>query len=465
MRVAASFCKTYPGSQITLQISQPGEDESIASTWTQPAVIECSQLPGERFSSPNFLRFRIAYIEALKKAHQLFTPQSPDNRIEPSREPIRIETDGYLFFAAPNREAQGSNIEPRAPKLFVTHEEATRYVGETPTRTEVRALYEKLVGIEPDSPALVPITLTAQHDFEPKDQILLQARRILSRYRSQSSPRALPQEQHTLFCALAEAKKDGNHPLYKEIRDFLVETNMGLVTSFCRAQSSKWSTSSHISEYIQDSKITLIRAVENFDPAVGFAFSTYLTRCLRNQVLHTIKKQSSIYIPADVRVDILRLNNAFYELQQTLGRIPSNREVASHLDMTPEKIENLRMAKKLLDPISLTPRPDISGDAVTELGEDQASLRLVQSALVAKEPPLDEAMIESESVSDMRKLLQKLSEEEQRVVRSTFGMDEEPLNKVAADLNMSYSRAKSLGRKAMRKLRQYATRELEGSLG
>jgi DNA-directed RNA polymerase sigma subunit (sigma70/sigma32) len=44
-------------------------------------------------------------------------------------------------------------------------------------------------------------------------------------------------------------------------------------------------------------------------------------------------------------------------------------------------------------------------------------------------------------------------------------MDEEPLNKVAADLNMSYSRAKSLGRKAMRKLRQYATRELEGSLG
>lgn len=61
-----------------------------------------------------------------------------------------------------------------------------------------------------------------------------------------------------------------------------VEANLGLVRRVCRRYAGNGRVED--TDQYADGLIGLLHAVENYDPSLGFAFSTYATKCIKNAV-------------------------------------------------------------------------------------------------------------------------------------------------------------------------------------
>jgi len=131
------------------------------------------------------------------------------------------------------------------------------------------------------------------------------------------------------------------------------------------------------------------------------------------------------------------------QMAQETGREPSPEELAEHLEMPIEKVEQILEVAK--EPVSLdTP---VGDDDDTSLGD------FVQD--VKAENPLDTAVIEALREST-HEVLQNLTDREQKVLRMRFGIGmntDHTLEEVGKQFNVTRERIRQIEAKALRKLR------------
>ena len=123
----------------------------------------------------------------------------------------------------------------------------------------------------------------------------------------------------------------------RQARDHIIKANTRLVVSVAKRYVGHGVP---FLDLIQEGNLGLMKAVEKFEYQRGFRFSTYATWWIRQTITRAIADQGrTIRLPVHMTDRLRLIQRASHALEQGLGRPPTVVELASELDMLPEKVQ------------------------------------------------------------------------------------------------------------------------------
>ncbi|MFD6895734.1 sigma-70 family RNA polymerase sigma factor [Rhodococcus sp. NPDC060086] len=272
--------------------------------------------------------------------------------------------------------------------------------------------------------------LTAADEVELAKRIEagLYAKQVL-----ETKKRLSPAKKRDLAIVVREGQAARNH---------LLEANLRLVVSLAKRYTGRGMP---LLDLIQEGNLGLIRAMEKFDYAKGFKFSTYATWWIRQAITRGMADQSrTIRLPVHLVEQVNKLARIKRELHQQLGREATDDELAEESGIPVGKIADLLDHSR--DPVSLD--MPVGSDEEAPLGDfiEDAEATSAETVVIA-------GLLHS----DVRSVLSTLDEREQQVIRLRYGLDDgqpRTLDQIGKLFGLSRERVRQIEREVMGKLRE-----------
>jgi RNA polymerase sigma-B factor len=100
--------------------------------------------------------------------------------------------------------------------------------------------------------------------------------------------------------------------------------------------------------------VGLLKAISNFDPAAGCSLATYARPCINGELKrHFRDKRWQVRVKRPVQELVLEVREATWRLAQELGRTPAESDMARHLGVSGDDLQQARRAELAFWPYSL----------------------------------------------------------------------------------------------------------------
>ncbi|WP_410667965.1 SigB/SigF/SigG family RNA polymerase sigma factor [Amycolatopsis sp. cmx-4-68] len=197
-----------------------------------------------------------------------------------------------------------------------------------------------------------------------------------------------------------------------------------------------------LDDLVQVARTGLIRAVDRFDPRHGSDFLSFAVPTIMGEVRRHFRDSSwSMRVPRGLKELHLALAKAADTLSHELGRAPTPREIAKHLDLDLDTVRDGLLAAEAYKPVSLD-APRNGGDGTPSFADQLAD---------------DEAPYSRFDDSEaLGRALSVLSARDRDIVRMRF-VDELSQSEIAARIGVSQMQVSRLLTKALEKLRAHLT--------
>ena len=225
-------------------------------------------------------------------------------------------------------------------------------------------------------------------------------------------------------------------------REALIKANLRLVVHLARDYEGRGVP---LLDLISEGNLGLMKAVDRYDPAKGAKLSVYASFWIHQQMRRSLYNHArTVRVPVNVHAQLRSVNSASVRLQETLGRLPTNEEIAHDIGLSAERLHLTRTALGPTVPLDapLGDRDDFT--AAETIADEHAT-------------PPDEALAQASTLESLRRFFGELNAREQLVLGARFGMEgegENTLDEIGIQMGVSRERVRQIQNDALAKLRK-----------
>jgi len=178
------------------------------------------------------------------------------------------------------------------------------------------------------------------------------------------------------YSQLEEKSNEELFALYKEtgsqeVKQELTMRYVYIVRSIAYQMREMYNDFMQTDDIVNEGVIEIMRAIERYDESKDNKFETFISRRIRGMVIDMMRKND--WLPRNFHKDSRSIEAANLELNNRLGRAPTDEELADYLNMNVKKLQKIQRMSNMVNVLSLDMTYDEGNETLLQIPSEDHS--------------------------------------------------------------------------------------------